>query len=46
MTIIDDRPLPDGLSAPARRGLSAIGVSQLHTTRRRQATTGNGSTSR
>lgn len=30
MTIIDDRPLPDGLSAPARRALSAIGVSQLH----------------
>jgi hypothetical protein len=30
MTIIDDRPLPDGLSAPARRALSAIGVSHVH----------------
>ena len=28
--IIDDWPLPDGMSAPARRTLSAIGVSQLH----------------
>ena len=30
MMIIDDRLLPDTWSAPARRALSAIGVSQLH----------------
>lgn len=33
MTDDDDRPLPDGLAAPARRALAALGITALrHTT--------------